>query len=473
MTDSTKKPPCPCCFKAYSSSILEGGGTSYALVSGETLFDYSSICGTCAPSAIEKALAAKAATDKTIPPIQWLLTPSEINAMTQQIVTDTKSNLDAIASIPLDQVTFENTIQKLMCPPNYKTNPHVAAVKFLQHCSTDAAIREAASNAGKELSKSRVLGRMRKDVYQRVRAFSQTTECKETLDEYKSLFVKAAFEDFERAGLALSDKDGTMLQQLLEEDSAVCSEYGKNLGTDDTKLFFTGAELKGCTQDFINERLDMDQEGNKCTITLKYPDIIPIGQTCEVAETRRAVSEAREGVNAYKNNLELVAKGIGLRKQIAALLGYPSWAEYICTKRMSGSYQAVDEFLSNIQSKLEDAGKEDYDTLLKLKEEYCEEAGIEFDGVLNAWDTAFYGNRLLKTKYGVDSEAIKEYFPLDHVVETTLDIYQELLGLEFEELGQGSYWSWNKEVRCFRVNDAASGDSIGHFYLDLHPRQGA
>jgi Zn-dependent oligopeptidase len=139
---------------------------------------------------------------------------------------------------------------------------------------------------------------------------------------------------------------------------------------------------------------------------------------------------------------------------------------------MSGSYQAVDDFLTNLQTKLEVAGKEDYNALLQLKEEHCKESGVDFDGVLNAWDTGFYGNRLLKTTYGVDAEAIREYFPLDHVVATTLDIYQELLGLTFEELVKGTYWSWHTEVRCFQVKDTNSGKSIGHFYLDLHPREG-
>jgi len=310
---------------------------------------------------------------------------------------------------------------------------------------------------------------MRKDVYERVVAFSKTEECRQ-LGEYERHFVGAALQDFERAGLALSEEDGKELQRLLEEDSRVCSEYGKNLGSDTTKLFFTPEELKGCTEDFIQERLGKDVEG-KCTITLKYPDIIPIGQTCEVAETRRLVSEAREGVNAYKNNLDLVAEGVQLRKQIATLLGYPSWAEYICTKRMSGSFQAVDEFLINLQTKLEAAGRNDYESLLQLKKDHCQEMGIDFDGKLNAWDTGYYGNELLKSK-GVDSEEIRKYFPLDHVVSTTMEIYQELLGLTFTELLQGTYWSWHKEVRCFHVKDTASDKSIGHFYLDLHPRQG-
>mmetsp|Transcript_12431 Transcript_12431/g.18642 ORF Transcript_12431/g.18642 Transcript_12431/m.18642 type:complete len:734 (+) Transcript_12431:48-2249(+) len=474
MNSTTNKPLCPCCFKAFSASILQDGNGNSSTTNGS--FNFGSICGTCEPTKVERALATKAAATNTssasvvVPPILWLLTPQEIEEATQTILTATKRNLDEIASTPLSDVTFENTISKLMCPPNYKTNPQIAACKFLQHCSPDAQIREAASNAGKLFAKSRVEGRMRSDVYERVVAFSKTEECQHGLGEYERHFVKASLQDFERAGLALSREDSVELQRLLEEDSKVCSAYGKNLGGDATKLFFAPEELKGCTEDFIQERLGKDVEG-KCTISLKYPDIIPIGQTCEVAETRRLVSEAREGVNAYKNNLDLVAEGVQLRKKIATLLGYPSWAEYICTKRMSGSFQAVDEFLTNLQTKLEAAGKDDYETLLQLKRDQCKDMDIVFDGKLNAWDTGYYGNELLKSK-GVDSEKIREYFPLDHVVSTTMEIYQELLGLTFTELLQGTYWSWHKEVRCFHVKDTASDNSIGHFYLDLHPRDG-
>jgi Zn-dependent oligopeptidase len=430
------------------------------------------LCGSCVPSDVETALAKKASTgDRSVPPIVWILTPKEIEDTTQQVLANTKANLDSIAAISLTDVTFDNTIAKLMTPPNYKTNPQVAACKFLQHCSTDVAVREAASVAGKLLAASRVEGRMRKDVYERVKAFSENTVAVEKLTDYQKHFVKAVKEDFERAGLALPDEDANALKSLLEQDAALCSEYSQNLGGDDTMIFLAPEELRGCSDDFIKDRLSKDQEG-KCTITLKYPDIIPIGQACEVDVTRRQIMEAREGINAYKNNLDLVAQGVQLRKQIASLLGYPSWAEYICSKRMSGSFQAVDDFLTSLQNKLTETGKEDRDVLLKLKEDHCKENGLEFDGKLNAWDTTFYVNLLLKTSYGVDTEAVRQYFPLDHVIETTLDIYQELLGLTFTELPKGTYWSWHVQVRCFEVTDTVSKERIGHFYLDLHPRTG-
>ncbi|KAL3920239.1 MAG: hypothetical protein SGARI_006993, partial [Bacillariaceae sp.] len=278
VTTATMKPMCPCCFQAYSVDVMAGQVAGQA--PSETPSGMPMFCGTCAPSDVEQALAAKAEKEKSVPPIVWLLTPDAIAAQTEEILKDTQANLDAIAAVPLDEVTFDNTIAKLMTPPNYKTNPQVAACKFLQHCSTDPNIREAASAAGKQFANSRVEGRMRQDVYERVKAFSESATKVAALTDYQKYFVQAAKEDFERAGLALPTEQAQKLKQRLEQDAAVCSEFGKNLGSDATKLYFTPAELQGCSEDFIKDRLGKDEEG-KCTITLKYPDIIPIGQTCE------------------------------------------------------------------------------------------------------------------------------------------------------------------------------------------------
>ena len=70
----------------------------------------------------------------------------------------------------------------------------------------------------------------------------------------------------------------------------------------------------------------------------------------------------------------------------------------------------------------------------------------------------------------MDNELVRQYFPLAHVVEVTLQIYQELLSLKFTELHE--FDAWHDEVRCFVVHDEETGDLIGHFYMDLHPREG-
>lgn len=53
----------------------------------------------------------------------------------------------------------------------------------------------------------------------------------------------------------------------------------------------------------------------------------------------------------------------------------------------------------------------------------------------SSWDFAFFHNLVEERKYNVNEMEIKEYFPLHVVVDGTLQIYQELLGLRFEKVG--------------------------------------
>ena len=53
----------------------------------------------------------------------------------------------------------------------------------------------------------------------------------------------------------------------------------------------------------------------------------------------------------------------------------------------------------------------------------------------------------------MDTEKVREFFPLDHVVATTLEIYQELLSLRFEEVPKGRFQTWHQEVHLFAVYD--------------------
>ena len=68
-----------------------------------------------------------------------------------------------------------------------------------------------------------------------------------------------------------------------------------------------------------------------------------------------------------------------------------------------------------------------------------------------SWDLSFYHNLVLKRDYGVNTEKIKEYFPLDHVVAVTMETYEELLGLTFTEIPQGQFDTWFEGVRLFHV----------------------
>jgi len=413
-----------------------------------------------------------------MPPFLWPRETSDVETAVSQVLAETKSVLDAVAAVPDDSLTFAAVVSPLMHLPVYKTNPLVCQAKHMQHCSTDPQIREAASTATTAFANCKKESRKRKDVYMKVKKFSES-EASADLSANDRHYVTAILEGFERNGLGLNEVDAASLKQLLDNDVEVCNAYKSNLAEDKTRIEFTAADLDGCDAEWIAEKQAASEDKKTVVLTLKYPDILPVLQSCNVSETRKRISMARE--SAYGNNLELVAKGVQLRKKAAKILGFDSWAHFVTKTRMSGSPEKVQEFLGGILSKAEAGGLADKERLRQLKQQHLQERG-ELEAAsdflrkaganveLEAWDVSFYHALLLKRDYGVDHEAIRKYFPCPVVVEGTLAIYQDLLGLKFTELF--NFDTWHLDVRLFVVHDCESGNRIGHFYLDLHPRDG-
>lgn len=458
---ASEGPSCPCCVERLSQA--PGGFATFRVTENFA-------CEVC----LEPVKASKL----DLPPFDWPTDAAAIEASTKAVLAAAATNLDAVAAVPDAEVSFANVIRPLMLAPNYKTNHLVCQSKFQQHCSTDEAVRTAAEEAGKKFAAFKAAAKTRADVFAKVEAFAATPAAR-ALPTYEAHFVSALQQDFKRGGLTLSEADRTELQRLMDADSACCSKYGSNLGADKTRLSFPVAEMEGLPEDFITERTDA--ESGEVVLSLKYPDIIPVMGHCAVAATRAKVSNTRE--MAYGNNLDLVAEGIGHRKAIAVLLGYPSWAHFVTETRMSGSPEVVVDFMAKIRELAKEGAAADLETLRQCKIAHLQErgeleAGQEAAVKIEACDSSFYHNQILKSKYGVDTEAIKAYFPLDHVVATTLAIYQELLSLTFTEIPKGAFQSWHESLRLFLVNDGntaegeALGPRIGHFYLDLHPRDG-
>ena len=349
-----------------------------------------------------------------LPPFVWPRTAAEIEGLAQGVEIDFTSTMDRVAAVSDADASVETVLRPLMGAPHYKTNKAVIEAKFLQHCSTDSAVREAADKAGARFAALKAKGRTDPRIYGRVCALA----AKNSVEGRDAHFVSSLKAGFERSGLNLSPADQKKLQKLRDADAKVCGLFKKNLAEDKTELLFDKSELEGCSDAWIAERT----RGGKVVVTLKYPDLIPVLQQCSVAATRRRVSRARE-CEAYGSNLDYVAEGVSIRKQIADLLGYKSWAHLSTETRMSGSPEAVTEFMDPLLAKVKEGAARDLERLKGLK-----------GGDLEASDVSFYSAKLLKESYGVDHEAVRAYFPLDHVVATTLEIYQELLGLEFIEI---------------------------------------
>ena len=85
-------------------------------------------------------------------------------------------------------------------------------------------------------------------------------------------------------------------------------------------------------------------------------------------------------------------------------------------------------------------GINDREVLLALKKMEHEEKGYSFDGEFYVWDYRYYDRKYIEESLSLDDTIVKEYFPVSTVVPAILSIYQNLLGVHFEEIQNASKW---------------------------------
>lgn len=118
--------------------------------------------------------------------------------------------------------------------------------------------------------------------------------------------------------------------------------------------------------------------------------------------------------------------------------------------------------------RLKAVGMKERKYILSLKRRECLMKGFLFDGQINAWDLPYYMNQVEQCKFAVNKDKLIEYFPLELVTKGLLGMYQELLGLTFTEVQHAHVWY--EGVQLYSARDTETGEEIGRFYLDLHPR---
>ena len=89
---------------------------------------------------------------------------------------------------------------------------------------------------------------------------------------------------------------------------------------------------------------------------------------------------------------------------------------------------------------------------------------------INKWDWRYFSNQLKKEKYTVDTEALRVYFPFQRTLDGMFNIYQSIFGLKFTKIIAPE--KWVDDLQLYMVTDAASGQPLGMFYLDMFPRDG-
>jgi oligopeptidase A len=288
------------------------------------------------------------------------------------------------------------------------------------------------------------------------------------LDPAQRKVVENALRDFRLAGVDLQSGDKTRYCEVAQRLAQLASKFSENVldaARAYTRSVTDGAELAGLPANAVDRAAADAREANQpgWLFKLDQPTYMTVMASAESAQLRRDIyeawitraSELGPSAGQFDNN-PIIADILPLRHELARLVGFKNYADYALATRMAKSSKQVLTFLDDLARRCLPAARQEFSDL----EEF---AGRK----LNAWDMAFYSERLQESRFKVSQEALRPYFPLPKVLSGLFALIQRLYGVSVRE--RPGVGVWHPSVRYYDLLDQNEAIVAG-FFLDPYSR---
>ena len=277
------------------------------------------------------------------------------------------------------------------------------------------------------------------------------------------------YDGFVRSGALLDEQGKERLRQLTEEASMLALQFSQNLLKENKAftLHLTDEEQLDGLPDTAREAAaqtarEMGKDG--WVFTLDQPSYSPFITYSTQRDLRQRLYMERNTVCTHdngENNTEICKRLVNLRREMAQLLGFKTYADYVLKHRMASNARNVYRLLDD----LIDAYKP---TAVKERKALAQTAGREVEQ-MKPWDVAYYSHKLQMKRYNIDSEMLRPYLELSKVIGGVFGLANRLYGITFWE--NKDIPVYHPDVKAYEVFDR-DGSYLAVFYADFHPRKG-
>jgi oligopeptidase A len=289
------------------------------------------------------------------------------------------------------------------------------------------------------------------------------------LSKARQKIIENALRDFRLGGAELSPEKKARYAAIQEELAKTSSRFSENV-LDATKAYAIVVDEKrisGIPEDVLDAAREAAEKDGKpgWKFTLHAPSYLPVLQYADdrsLRETlyRESVTRASEFGKPEWDNTPLIARIVELRRELAQLLGYRTYAEVSLVPKMAESPQQVLAFLDDLAQKSRPFAEKDVE---ELREFARTELGLD---KLESWDAAYASEKLRVKRYSFSDQEVKQYFPEDVAVQGLFRVAETLYGIR---ISPAKARTWHEDVRFFEIRDT-SGKLVGQFYMDLYAR---
>ncbi|MBE9516567.1 MAG: M3 family metallopeptidase [Proteobacteria bacterium] len=352
-------------------------------------------------------------------------------------------------------------------------------VSHLNSVMDSDALREVYDRCLPKLSEYATEVAQNPGLYQRYRDVANS-EVFAQLDVAQQQLINNVLRDFRLGGAELEGEAQARFADVEKQLSLLKNQFAKNV-LDATQAWHVDitnkAEIAGLPESALMlARQAAEQAGViGWRFTLDAPSYLAVATYADNRELRKQIYTAYvtrasdEGPHANQwDNAPLMTEIMKLRHDKAQLLGFNSYAELSLEKKMAQQVEEVTGFLRDLGERSRAAALADVETL----KSFTAQQGLK--GSMQAWDVAYYSERLRQQQYAISQEALRPYFPMSKVLDGMFDLISRLYGIRVQV--DNTVDVWHSDVRFYRLYDAA-GNERGAFYLDPfarnHKRGGA
>ncbi|HRV79802.1 MAG TPA: M3 family metallopeptidase [Planctomycetota bacterium] len=382
--------------------------------------------------------------------------PMELKTAVQNGVRASRRALQEFLAMPKDVAATEvltafNQIAGAL-------NGWAQQANVFQQVHPDPAMRAMGTTMEQEVHGFQSELSLHRGVYERLASIRLDSEA----DFEDRRFLDHSLRDYRRSGVDRDEATRDRIRLLQEELLAIGQAFDRNIVEASTSIRVEGGhrELRGMPPDFLASHLEDEQGG--VSISTDPQDYLPIMLYAESPAVREQLAFAYNN-RAYPENIELLDQMLRKRRELAVLLGFADWADYVTEDKMIGSGAGVAEFLARVIDRAMDLGRAQYAELLAAKQRVQPDATR-----LEAFDVSYWTECVKRERFAFDSQEVRPYLAYPSVLQGVLATASELFGVRFERREEVA--TWHPDAHAYDVMEGEQ--RLGRFYLDIFPRPG-
>jgi thimet oligopeptidase len=332
---------------------------------------------------------------------------------------------------------------------------------LLDSVHPDKAVRDMAQALAQKISQAGVELGLNQGVYQALSKIDAAGA-----DAATKHYLDRTLLQYRLAGVDKDEATRARLKELQDKATVLALSFGRNVQEGgNTVVVENATELDGLPPDYLEAH--QPSEDGKITLTTDFPDYLPVMTFAKSASLRQKMFLAYN-TRAYPQNRQILLNLLAIRKEIANLLGFSTWADLATADQMMESAAKMQVFLDELDGATKSGAEKEFAMLLEFAR--GQQPGLS---EIDAASRGYWLEQYRRSAFAFDSQSVRPYFPYDRVEQGVLATAARLFQVEFRPIPDAQIW--HEDVATYDVYEK-TGESaehpVGRFYLDMHPREG-